>query len=37
MMPPAVLQAWGLRGPGQFPKEGSLCLLYSLSRLPCLP
>jgi hypothetical protein len=38
MMPPAALQAWGLRGLGQLiPKEGSLCLLYPLSRLLCLP
>ena len=38
MTPPAALQARGPRGPGQLiPKEGSLCLLYSLSRLLCLP
>jgi hypothetical protein len=38
MTPPAALQARGRRGLGQLiPEEGSLCLLYLLSRLLRLP
>jgi hypothetical protein len=37
-MPPAALQAWGLRGLGQLiPREDPTCLLYLLRRLLCLP
>ena len=37
MMPPAALQAWGRRGPGQLIPKEDPCLLYLLRRLLCLP